>query len=247
MGAISGGFGAGLISGAVLGLMAWLAFGWKPNSPATLKDPSGITVSPQDIKEEHLEYSSTEGQQLSPTEYGHWLIGMAHDNACNHIDNFLFSPKFSGFRLADRIRENKFPANLQFLALYAAIYWQFAAIVLRATAEQQKEIAKGMAGAFDAIRPPNGFDITDTFNRSFRDYCQSIAEDLNSDPEVANPDVSNLSATSLQHIWHYYPADETDVPNQLLGQLLMSEFVADMLFDIFKLLRESRISLKHEF
>lgn len=248
------GLGAGILFAAAMGGMSWLAFGWDSTRKNTNVVPPLPTTVPQVAASipsaiGNFVLSGTD-ETITPKQYGYLSIRWAHDNATNVIKQSLQNSALDDWTFARSIRENEFPAHLQFIALHAAAYWVYATAVLHISAEVIKEMGKGFEDGIRDMRTPKGEpygeDLTAIFKRSFGAYYKSMSADFMADvdPDVFNPDVNEVAKSAVHIFAQFYPAlaktgsDEIADAQIEVERMFFSNMIADMAVNLLMVLKK---------
>jgi hypothetical protein len=191
-------------------------------------------------------------ESMTPAQYGYWAVRWAHDNATGTLNDLLKNKKHSDFNFVRAIRQTQFPAYLQFLALYVAAYWVYAASFLGVQVATINEMAQGMNDGLKDLRNSKeaayGEEIINIFKMSFGAYYKSMRMDSSdvseADPMAVNLSINNVTKSALHNFAQFYPSlnvsgIDTQSDAQIeIDRLFFSNFIADIPTSLFLSLKD---------
>lgn len=182
---------------------------------------------------------------LTPTEYGSAIVQWSDKFAHKTLDNIQNSP-IDGCSTYMQ----SFAAYLQLVALNTASYWAYALYVLQIPYEYLVGIQKGIKDGINEFHDPYGRPLTDDLNEYFtlslHNYLDAILRDFssakNTNPNVFNPDISNVSSSFINTIESYL--SKNGLSMQEITKTFVGNLVADIPSNICSALKEQEVVFK---
>jgi len=169
-------------------------------------------------------------KNMSPEEYGHWLLRWSAENAFSDLQG-MRSDKFSSSPFATSLRnENGGPAYvtvLQLISLTASAYYYYASHILMVGSEIQKKMVAGIDDALNALRlAGNPIDVAgkQTVKATLNKYVIAASADYASNScGTYDPDISEVARVFFDVTNHFFTEITiTDDDKFLVGHFVSS-------------------------
>lgn len=182
-------------------------------------------------------------ENVRPAAFGYWALRWSDEYACDKLEELMESNIAGSTSYVQ-----SYLTRLQLLALYTASYWAYAIFILNVPADYIEEIRTGMNDAIKEYKGPDRGPISEQFisayNSFFQWSFQSIGEDIknieNSEPDVFNPDISNMSKYFIEAIEHYHFKNGEVMPE--IEKTYIGHLVAEIPLKMFSLLNRQGVA-----
>ena len=134
--------------------------------------------------------------------------------------------------------------RLQLLALYTAAYWAYAILILGTPEEYVENMKIGMNDSIKEYGGPSGGVISNEgvalFDSFFKESFKCIGEEMrnldDTDPDVFNPDISNMAKYFIEAIEHYHFNNGAAMPE--IEKTYIAHLVAEIPSNMFSALQK---------
>jgi len=181
-------------------------------------------------------------EEVKPDAFGYWSVRLSDDLACKKL-NELMESKITG----SSAYIQSYLTRLQLLALYTAVYWAYAILILGTPEEYVENMKIGMNDSIKEYSGPNGENISNEgialsesfFKESFKCIGEDIRNIEDTDSDVFNPDISNMAKYFIEAIEHYHFNNGAAMPE--IEKTYIGHLVAEVPLKMFSVLNRQGI------